>query len=84
MQTLSNGNSLTEMIARKDVLTLRVSMLREIIRYVVETNRFGRNEIRYIRTIDVNKLRKQTDSFAKELRELDLEIQNLNWNIDLL
>ena len=84
MQTLSNGNSLTEMIARKDLLTLRVSMLREIIRYVVETNRFGRNEIRYIRTIDVNKLRKQTDSFAKELRELDLEIQNLNWNIDLL
>ena len=50
----------------------------------METDRYGRNEIKYVRMVDVAALRKETDDIAKQLRELDLKLQELNWTIDLL
>lgn len=76
--------NLTQMIAKKDVLTLRISALREVLHYVVEReNRFTRNEIKFIRYLDVAKLRKQIDSLAQELRLLDMHIQSANWSANL-
>ena len=79
-----NNMNLTQMIAKKDVLTLRISALREVLHYVVEReNRFTRNEIKFIRYLDVAKLRKQIDSLAQELRLLDMHIQSANWSANL-
>lgn len=84
MQTMHDGETLTKMIARKDVLNLRLSVMREVMKYMLETDRYGRNEIKYVRTIDVTELHKKIDSYAKQLRELDLKLQELNWTTDLL
>lgn len=84
MQTVHDGETLTKMIARKDVLNLRLSVMREVMKYMLETDRYGRNEIKYVRTIDVTELHKKIDSYAKQLRELDLKLQELNWTTDLL
>ena len=84
MQATHEGESLTRMIARKDVLTLRLSLMREVVNYVIVTDRLGRNEIKYVRTIDVAQLRKEMDGYAKRLRELDLKLQSLNWTLDLV
>lgn len=84
MQTVHDGETLTRMIARKDVLNLRLSVMREVMKYMLETDRYGRNEIKYVRTIDVTELHKKIDSYAKQLRELDLKLQELNWTTDLL
>lgn len=84
IQTLSKGENITAKIAKKDILNMRVSMFREIERHVMETERFGRNEIKYVRTIDIKDFHKQIDTYSKELRLLDLEIQSLNWQTDLL
>ena len=84
MQATHEGESLTRMIARKDVLTLRLSLMREVVNYVIVTDRLGRNEIKYVRTIDVAQLRKEMDGYAKRLRELDLKLQSLNWTVDLV
>ena len=84
MQTFHEGETITRMIARKDHLTQRVSINQELLGYVMETDRYGRNEIKYVRTVDVAALRKETDNIAKQLRELDLKLQELNWTIDLL
>lgn len=79
-----NNMNLTQMIAKKDVLTLRISALREVLHYVVEReNHFTRNEIKFIRYLDVAKLRKQIDSLAQELRLLDMHIQSANWSANL-
>ena len=73
------------MLARRDSLSARVSLMREVLKHVTETEtRYGRNEIRYIRTVDVANLRKDTDSYCKQLRELDNLIQSINWTVDLL
>lgn len=85
VQTLHDGETLTRMIARKDILSMRVSLLRDVLKYVTEKeDRYSRNEIRYVRTVNVNALRKSIDGYSARLRKLDLEIQSLNWTVDLL
>lgn len=85
VQTLHNGETLTRLIARKDILSMRVSLLRDVLKYATEKeDRYSRNEIRYVRTVDVNTLRKTIDGYSSQLRKLDLEIQSLNWTVELL
>ena len=84
MQTVHEGETLTRMIARKDTLTLRISVMRDVLKHVIENDRYGRNEIKYIRTIDIPTFRKEMDTYAKRLRELDLKLQSLNWTVDLI
>ena len=85
MQTLSEGESLTRMMARKDVLTTRLSVMREVLAHVTDSDpRYGRNEIKYVRTVDVAALRRSTDEYSKQLRELDTKIQSLNWTVELV
>ena len=40
-------------------------------------------EIRILPTVDIPALRKRLDASAKELRELDMKIQQINWTVDL-
>ncbi len=85
VQTVHDGISLTRLMAKRDVLSMRVKTLQEIVRHVAcNDTRFGRNELKYVRTIDVNALRKEADTYAKQYRELDLKIQSLNWTVDLV
>ncbi|MDR1170262.1 MAG: DIP1984 family protein [Prevotellaceae bacterium] len=83
-KTIYKGSTLTKLIATKDVLSLRVSLMREVLNHTVEReDRYGRLEIKYIRTVDASELRKSVDSYSKQLRELDMEIQSLNWITEL-
>ena len=85
VQIVQDGDSLTRLIAKRDVLSLRVKALKEVVNYVsANDTRFGRNELKYVRTIDIKVLRKEADTYAKQYRELDLKIQSLNWTVDLV
>ena len=84
LNTVAGGKSLTELIAAKDILSLRISILREVLENAnVRSDRFSRSEIRFVRTVDVAALQKQIDSLSKQLRELDVTLQQANWNTDL-
>lgn len=85
VQIVQGGDSLTRLIAKRDVLSLRVKTLQEVVRHVsANDTRYGRNELKYVRTIDIKALRKEADTYAKQYRELDLKIQSLNWTVDLV
>jgi hypothetical protein len=84
MHSLHNGQPLTKLIAAKDMLTLRVSFMREVLKHTSEReDRFGRLEIKYVRTINAAELRRKADAYSRQLRELDVKIQSLNWVIEL-
>ena len=84
-ETLWGGKTLTEIIAAKDVLSLHLSTLRAVLEAAnVRSDRYSRNEIKFVRTIDVTELQKKVDSLSKELRELDSSLQQANWMTDLL
>ena len=84
MHTVHKGQTLTKLLAAKDTLELRVSLMREVLKHASEREeRYGRQEIKYVLTIDVAELRRKVDSYSRQLRELDVEIQTLNWTVDL-
>ena len=83
-ETVWKGKTLTEMIAEKDVLTMHLSSLRATLDAAnVRSDRYSRNEIKFIRTIDVNELQKRVDDLSRDLRELDSKLQQANWMTDL-
>ena len=83
-ETVWEGKTLTEMIAGKDVLALHLSVLRSVLDAAnVRSDRYSRNEIKFVRTIDVNALQKQVDDRSRDLRELDSKLQQANWMTDL-
>lgn len=84
-ETVWEGKTLTEMIAGKDVLSLQLSVLRSVLEAAnVRSDRYSRNEIKFVRTIDVNPLQKQVDDLSRDLRELDSKLQQANWMTDLI
>lgn len=84
-ETRWNGKTLTEMIAAKDVLSIHLSTLRSVLDAAnVRSDRYSRNEIKFVRTIDVNLLQKRVDDLSRDLRELDSRLQQANWMTDLL
>lgn len=85
LRTVRDGETITAMIARKDVLTLEINVLRNVLKAATEPeSRYSRNEIKYVKTIDTAKLRKKIDTFSAELRKTDLKIQETNWTADLM
>lgn len=45
--------------------------------------RFSRNEIRFVPTVNVKEVRKEGDLYSKKAREIDNKIQAANWNTEV-
>jgi hypothetical protein len=82
---LPSGATLTEALARRDVLGARHSALTTVIDATTRAQaRYSKSEIRMVRTVDVAALRRAADDAARERRELDAEIQQVNWTADMI
>jgi hypothetical protein len=82
---LRDGRTLTDALAHRDVLALRLSVIRGVADVAGERQqRYGRAEIRTLATVDVGDLRRRSDDLARERRELDVAIQETNWTTDLI
>lgn len=84
LHAVIDGVPITKLIARKDVLTREVGILRNVLKVAsAQESRYSRNEIKYVRTIDTAELRKKVDRLSAELRRVDLRIQEANWMFEL-
>ena len=73
------------MIAERDTLTLKASILRNFIEIAGrKVELYSNKEIRILSTVDVPSLQKEIDILSKEIRETDMELQKANWNTDLV
>ena len=82
--SLADGRTLTEELARRDVLGLRQAVLRQVADVAGERQqRYGRAEIRTLPTVSVGDLRRRVDDLARERRLLDVAIQEANWRTEL-
>jgi hypothetical protein len=82
---LPDGTTLTDALARRDVIDTRYSMISDLANTAANRiERYGRAEIRKVSTVDVAALRRQLDEIARQRRELDTTIQATNWNVDLI
>ena len=77
--------SLTEMIAKKDTLNQKASVLREFAKSASQkVDLYSNSEIKILSSVDVATLQKQIDELSKEIRELDMKLQEANWQVDLV
>ncbi len=81
---VTERGTLTELIAKRDCLKLRLSAYRSLVDEAsCLAPRASRTEIKIVSAVDVKKLQKQTDELAKELRIADNLIQQSNWLTEL-
>lgn len=79
------GRSPTELIARRDVLSLRAEAYRRLVEEASQnTHRATRTEIKILSAVDVPALQRQADDASRELRLLDNTLQATNWTADLM
>lgn len=79
-----DGKTLTELLARREVLTSRISILQSVLSTASRTvMRGSRMEVKIYSTVNVPVLRKECDDLSRDLRQLDTAIQSANWLIDL-
>ena len=84
-RTRADGQTLTELIARKDALHTRIASYRSLLEQASRTAaRATRSEIKILSTVNVSKLQKDVDEMSKELRTVENTIQESNWLTELL
>ena len=81
--TIVDGTSITAMIAKKDVLTTKISVYRDFLGCASNiAQRAKRTEIKILSTVDVAALQKEIDDMSRDLRLIDNKIQAANWATD--
>ena len=84
-RTVFEGRTLTDMLAERDMLKKKTRILSDTISLLTDRgNRYSRNEIKYVATVDPAELRKIYDATSSQLRRLDLRIQAIGWEADLV
>ncbi|MBO4847959.1 MAG: DIP1984 family protein [Clostridia bacterium] len=82
--TRIGGATLTELIAKRDALNLKLSVYRSFLSEASNlAGRATRNEIKILSTVNVRKLQKQVDDMSRDLRLTDNALQQANWTSDL-
>ena len=85
----ADGGTLTDALARRDALKWRHHVLKTAADAAAGNNQQGysrqlRSELKMLSALRVADLRTQADQVARELRELDVRIQQSNWEVELL
>ena len=84
-ETVQDGMSISDLIARRDCLKERISIMRGFLNASSEKiNRYSKAEIKILSTVPVAQLQKQVDGYSRQLRETDELIQSLNWTTELI
>lgn len=84
-EVIVDGKTLSEMITKRDFMIKRISIMREFLQKASsKIDRYSRNEIIVISTVDVKPYQKLVDKLSYEARMLDAKIQYTNWNTELI
>ena len=82
---IEKGVTLSDGLAQRDVLKIKHNIYSELAKAATVTqDRYSKSEVRFISTIKVAEIQKTADKLAKEHRELDSMIQEVNWKTELI
>ncbi len=87
---ISDGRTMSDALAERDVLRLRYSLYTGAADAASGAGQRGlvmrstRSELKVVSDLDVKVLRDQAADMARRVRELDVQIQQVNWTTDLI
>ena len=77
--------TLTDAIAMRDALKMEHQLYDKIANNAtISVTRYSRTEIKNVSVINVAEYRKRADTAAAQFRQLDTQIQEMNWKTDLI
>jgi hypothetical protein len=81
----NDKQTISDAIAERDV-TGKQRVFLSTIAEVASTrqDRYSKSEVKFVPTVSIAQLQKQVDQLAKQFRELDTRLQELNWQTDLV
>jgi hypothetical protein len=85
--TLEDGRLVTAAIAQRDVLKFRRNLMNGVADAgsgSADKARQMRSELRYVSAVPVSELRDRANELARKYRELDTQIQEANWRVELV
>ncbi len=81
---LPDGRTLAQLIALRDKLVQQHSILQAAVQgSQKEPERYSMKEIKWVATVEVAKLQKQSDDLSKRIRELNVLVQGANWQVEV-
>ena len=81
---LPDGKRLSDVLTGRDTLMRKRNLLAACAGKAMEPDyRLARAEVKMLVTVSVSDLQKRVDLLSKELRELDVKIQEVNWTTEL-
>jgi hypothetical protein len=82
---IEKGVSIADAIASRDILVLKHSIYRDIAQAATVTQDIRtKSEVKFKGTVKVSQIQEIADLMAKNHRELDTRIQEMNWKTELL
>ena len=83
--TYIGDESISDIIAKRDTLGLKLSILRSFISESAnKIERYSNKEIKILSTVNVAEKQKEIDKLSKEYRLIDTKLQGLNWTTDII
>ena len=77
--------TIADAICTRDTIKKKRNAIVAIIEEAtIKVDRYSQSEVKFISTISIEQLQKQSDLLAKEFREIDMKIQEKNWTTELL
>lgn len=81
---LPDGRPLSEVLAARDVLMQQHSILKSAVEAThKEADRYSMREIKWVPQIDVAATQKQMEDLSRQIRELNVLVQQTNWQTEL-
>ncbi len=82
---MEKGVKIADAIASRDILVLKHSIYRDLAQAATVTQDIRtKSEVKFRGSVRVSEMQTQADKIAKEHRELDTKIQEMNWKTELL
>lgn len=81
----AGAGTISDALSERDVLGLQRAVYADLANTAaISHDRYSRSEVKFISTINVPEIQKRADELAKQYRELDTRIQELNWLTELV
>lgn len=84
-QITDGEKTMTELLADRDALTTKIEIYQDFLSAARnKIDRYSNKEIKIFSSVDIKEEQTKLDKLSKQLRELDVKIQALNWQSDLI
>jgi uncharacterized protein DUF6847 len=82
---VARGKSISDLLAERDILRLRRTAYADLAASAsARQDRYTRSEVKFVATVNVAEFQKRAEKLAKNYREIDARIQELNWQTELV